>query len=223
MHVFAGIFLSVFSLSSLITYLLNDHPIPLWSFFFGLILISAFYVMPKKMNLVSFVCVILGTLSAYLITSLTPAATSEQLWFVFVSGAIAICAMILPGISGSFILILLAKYEFILSAINSFDFKVILIFGSGCVVGLLSFSKLIHWLLQNHKSYIMASLAGFMLGSLNKIWPWKLESDISFTNLSPVQYAQSTGDSSQLILAITFCLVGGGIVLILERLGRTAE
>ncbi|WP_424962071.1 DUF368 domain-containing protein [Ekhidna sp.] len=222
-HVFAGIFLSIFSLSSLITYLLSDHPIPLWSFFFGLILISAFYVLPKKMNLWSFGFMVFGAVSAYMITSLTPAASSEQLWFIFISGAIAICAMILPGISGSFILILLAKYEYVLNAVKSFDLQVILVFGIGCVVGLLSFSKLIHWLLQKHKSSTMASLAGFMLGSLNKIWPWKTETDISFTNLSPSEFAQSTNTPSQLVLAITFCLVGGGVVVVLERMGRTAE
>lgn len=222
-HVFAGIFLSIFSLSSLITYLLSDHPIPLWSFFFGLILISAFYVMPNKMNLWSFGFVIFGALAAYLITSLTPAETSEQLWFVFISGAIAICAMILPGISGSFILILLAKYEYILNAVKSFDLQVILVFGLGCVVGLLSFSRLIHWMLQNHKSFTMASLAGFMLGSLNKIWPWKKESDVSFTNLSPATYSEATSEPNQLFLAIIFCLIGAVAVFILERIGRTAE
>ena len=222
-HIFAGIFLSVFSLSSLITYLLSDHPIPLWSFFFGLILISAFYVMPNKMNLWSFGFVIFGAFAAYLITSLSPAETSEQLWFVFISGAIAICAMILPGISGSFILILLAKYEYVLNAVKSFDIKVILVFGLGCVVGLLAFSKLVHWLLKNHKSITMAALAGFMLGSLNKIWPWKMESDVSFKNLSPATYSEATSESNQLFLAIIFCLVGAVAVFILERVGRTAE
>ena len=223
LHVFAGILLSIFSLSSLITYFLNDHPIPLWSFFFGLILVSAFYVMPRHKDIRVLFFTILGILSAYLITSLTPSATSDQLWFIFISGAIAICAMILPGISGSFILILLAKYEFILHAVKAFDVKVILTFGVGCVVGLLSFSKLIHWLLQNHKSITMAALAGFMLGSLNKIWPWKLESDISFTNLTPSEFTESTGEPNQLLAAIIFFIIGGGVVFLLERIGRTAE
>jgi len=223
LHVFGGMLLSIFTLSRLISFLLENHPIPLWSFFFGLILISAFYVMPQRSSIISLLFIAIGAVAAYTITSLSPSETSEQLWFIFISGAIAICAMILPGISGSFILILLAKYEFILNAAKSFEIKTILIFGVGCVVGLLSFSKMIHWLLQNHKPVTMSALAGFMLGSLNKIWPWKMESGVSFTNVTPAAYTQATGGPSQLFMAVVFCLVGAVTVVVLERLGRTAE
>ena len=223
LHVLGGILVSIFSLSRLITYLLENEPIPLWSFFFGLILISAFYVMPRKKDLPVILFLMLGALSAYLITTLGASSTPDQLWFVFVAGAIAICAMILPGISGSFILILLAKYEYVLSAVRTFDLKIILTFGLGCVVGLLSFSKLIHWLLQHHRGKTMAALAGFMLGSLNKIWPWKETSDISFTNLTPAQFVETTGQPSQLWLAIVFCITGGALVILLERFGQQAE
>lgn len=223
LHVLTGILVSIFSLSRLITYLLENEPIALWSFFFGLILISAFYVMPAKKDLTVGLFVVLGAVLAYVITAMGSSSTPDGLWFVFVSGAIAICAMILPGISGSFILILLAKYEYVLSAVKTFDLKVIITFGLGCVVGLLSFSRLIHWLLQNHKAKTMAALAGFMLGSLNKIWPWKEVSDISFTNLLPSRFTEITGEPNQLALAIIFCLAGGAIVILLERFGQKAE
>jgi putative membrane protein len=223
LHVFGGILLSIFSLSQLISLLLENHPIPLWSFFFGLILISAFYVIPKRTTITSISFVIIGAFIAYLITSLTPSETSEQLWFIFLSGAIAICAMILPGISGSFILILLAKYEFILNSVKEFDLKIIIIFGLGCATGLLSFSKLIHWLLQKHKAATMAALAGFMLGSLNKIWPWKTVTENSFKNISPAGFTELNGDPNELMSAIVFCVIGGVLVVILERLGRVAE
>ena len=222
-HVFAGIFLSIFSLSRAITYLLENEPIPLWSFFFGLILVSAFYVMPKSRNIQTYLSLIAGAVAAYIITSMSPSTTSDQLWFIFISGAIAICAMILPGISGSFILILLAKYEYVLAAVKSLDIVVIFTFGLGCAAGLLSFSKFIHWLLQNYKDVTMAALAGFMLGSLNKIWPWKEVIGVSFRNLMPHEFAELSNQPSQLFLALLFCLLGGVIVLLLERFGRVKE
>ena len=222
-HVFAGMLISIFSLSGLFTYLLENHSIPLWSFFFGLILVSAFFVMPEKRNIQTFLFLILGVAAAYSVTSLNPSGTPDQFWFIFISGAIAICAMILPGISGSFILLLLAKYEYILSALKAFDIKVIITFGIGCIVGLLSFSKLIHWMLNNHKEVTMASLAGFMLGSLNKIWPWKEAGEMSFTNLSPSEYAEVTAKAGQLTLAATFCILGGVVVILLEYFGKTKK
>lgn len=227
--VFAGILFSIFSLAKLITYLLEYEPIILWSFFFGLILVSAFYVMPRQRKKAAYVFLMLGIITAYSITTLSPANTPEAYWFIFISGAIAICAMILPGISGSFILLLLGKYEYILGSVKSFDILTILIFGLGCVVGLISFSKFIHWLLQHYKVSTLAMLAGFMLGSLNKIWPWKLddsgriwsaESNSDFINISPYTFTSLTGSPNQLYLAITFCLLGIAIVIVLEWIGR---
>lgn len=227
--VFAGILISIFSLAKLITYLLENEPIILWSFFFGLILVSAFYVMPRERKVAAYVFLTLGIIAAYSITTLSPANTPEAYWFIFISGAIAICAMILPGISGSFILLLLGKYEYILDSVKSFDILTILVFGLGCVVGLISFSKFIHWLLQHYKVSTLAMLAGFMLGSLNKIWPWKLddsgriwstESNSDFINISPSTFTSLTGAPNQLYLAITFCLLGIAIVVVLEWIGR---
>lgn len=227
--VFAGVIISILSLAKLITYLLENEPIILWSFFFGLILISAVYVMPRQRNRASYLFLILGIASAYTITTFSPANTPEGYWFIFLSGAIAICAMILPGISGSFILLLLGKYEFILEAVKSLDIVTIVVFGLGCVVGLISFSKLIHWMLKKYKVQTLATLAGFMLGSLNKIWPWKVdstgniwttESVSDFINVSPFDFTVITGEPNQLYLAVIFSLLGIFIVIALEWIGK---
>lgn len=219
-NLFAGILLSIFSLARLITWLMENRPIPLWSFFFGLILISAFYVLPKKRTWRTPISFVAGAVIAWLITTLSPAETPDGLWFIFLSGAIAICAMILPGISGSFILLLLGKYEYVLSAVKSLDLLVIVVFAAGCLIGLVSFSKLLHWLLHRHFETTMATLAGFMLGSLNKIWPWKELTESSFINLSPATYTQLTGQPNHLYLALAFFVLGIVIVISLEWLGK---
>ena len=219
-NVFAGVLISIFSLAKLITYLLEVHPIPVWSFFFGLILISAYFVMPRTRGWADYLSLFVGAVLAYLITSLTPGDTPEELWFIFISGAIAICAMILPGISGSFILLLLGKYEFVLGAVKTFDLSIIVVFAAGCAVGIISFSKVIHWLLLHHKGVTLSLLAGFMVGSLNKIWPWKDESGDVFVNLSPNDFTTVTDQPNQLYLAIIFFSLGIIIVGGLEWLGK---
>ncbi len=161
----SGILLSIFTLSNIIVFLLAHHSLLLFAFFFGLIAASA-VVIVKKIHTHSFfayVAGIAGVVFALMITSLSPVSTPETRWFIFLSGAIAICAMILPGISGSFILLLLGKYTFILESINEFNFVVIIIFGSGCVIGLLGFSKTISKLLQHYHDQTMLLLAGFMV------------------------------------------------------------
>lgn len=219
-NVFAGVLISIFSLAKLITYLLEVHPIPVWSFFFGLILISAYFVMPRTRGWADYLSLFVGAVLAYLITSLTPGDTPEELWFIFISGAIAICAMILPGISGSFILLLLGKYEFVLDAVKTLDLSIIVVFAAGCAVGIISFSKVIHWLLLHYKGVTLSLLAGFMLGSLNKIWPWKDESGDVFVNLSPNDFTAVTDQPNQLYLAIIFFSLGIIIVGGLEWLGK---
>lgn len=219
-NVFLGVLISIFSLARLITYLMDNEPIALWSFFFGLILISAFYVFPKERTPSAYIFLVIGVITAYLITTLTPANTPESTWFIFLSGAIAICAMILPGISGSFILLILGKYEYVMEAVKSFDIEVIVIFASGCVIGIISFSKLIHWLLTRYRSVTLATLSGFMLGSLNKIWPWKEEVGERFRNLSPIQFAEVTGDPHELVPAILFFVVGILLLVCLEWVGK---
>lgn len=173
---FTGIIFSVVSLAKGITYLLENHPVLVWAFFFGLIVASAILIGThiKKWSWDRIVGMLLGIAVAYYITVASPAETSEAYWFIFLSGALAICAMILPGISGSFILLLLGKYRFILESLSEFKVGVILTFILGCVFGLLSFARLLSWMFHHARELTIAILTGFMIGSLNKVWPWKV-------------------------------------------------
>lgn len=174
---FLGIFISVLSLAQLIKYALHEHPIQLWSFFFGLILISSYYVgkQVKEWNLINGLTLFAGAVFIFILTSMVPAETSNAYWFVFLAGMLAICAMILPGISGAFILVLLGKYNFVIESASPTDFNlgVLTVFALGCGFGLLSFSHLLSLMLKKHHDLTIALLTGFMIGSLNKIWPWK--------------------------------------------------
>lgn len=170
-----GILISIFSLMKLTHYLIENHPIYIWSFFFGLVAASVWYVgkQIEKWNLINSLGLILAAIIAYGITFLTPAHEETSLAYLFLCGALAICAMILPGISGAFILVLLGAYENISYAVSEFDLVTIVVVGAGAIVGLLSFSKLLKWLFNNYKNLVLAVLTGFIAGSLNKIWPWK--------------------------------------------------
>lgn len=171
----AGIGISVFSLAKIITWLLVVYPVLVWSFFFGLVLASTWFVGKdvKERNWKTGLGFLLGAALAFYITVATPAETPSHFLFIFLCGAIAICAMILPGISGSFILVLLGKYFFIMEAVKTLDLKVIAIFGIGACVGITSFSRLLSYALSHMRNITLAVLSGFMLGSLNKVWPWK--------------------------------------------------
>lgn len=173
--VVTGIAISVFSLARLLRYILENYPELIWSFFFGLIIASAIYIAMsiKTWKTSTVISMIVGVVVSYMITALTPAETTEAWWFVFLSGSIAICAMILPGISGSFILLLLGKYGYIITAVSEFKVGIIAIFMSGAVVGIIAFSNVLSWLLKKFHHQTVALLAGFMIGSLNKVWPWK--------------------------------------------------
>ncbi|WP_044399092.1 DUF368 domain-containing protein [Lacinutrix sp. Hel_I_90] len=170
-----GIIISFASFMRLAKYLIEQHPVLIWSFFFGLIVVSIYFVGKQitKWKPLTIIAVIVGAAIAYYVTSLPSLAANNNPWFLFIAGAIAICAMILPGISGSFILIILGAYKALSNAMHDFDFKKIAIFAMGAVVGLLSFSKLLKWLFKNYHNTTLALLTGFILGSLNKMWPWK--------------------------------------------------
>ena len=170
-----GILSAIFSLAKALSWLLDNHPIILWSFFFGLILSSVFTVgrVVKKWRMPTFTAIGLGAVAAYLLFSLMPAATPDAPWFIFLSGFVAICAMILPGISGAYILVLLGKYHYILDAVNNRDILTLLILTAGALVGILSSVRIIGWLLKRYHDLTMAVLIGLMLGSLRRIWPWK--------------------------------------------------
>jgi len=234
--VFLGILISVFTLAGFLETWLREEPILVWSFFFGLILASAVYVARKitTWDWKKVVALLLGIVAAYLITTLTPAKTSDAYWFVFISGAIAICAMILPGISGSFILLLLGKYQFILAAINDLNLVILGIFAVGALIGLISFSNLLSWLLRKFHDITVATLAGFMIGSLFKVWPWK-ETVSTFIdrhgetqplvqkNVLPAQFEAVTGDDARLTFAILIALAGIAIILGMEALTKSRK
>ncbi len=173
--VFSGVFISVLSLAKVLEYLLEHQPILIWSFFFGLVLASS-YVVSRKIShwqWPKIVALVGGIGVAFYITSVTPTTTTDASWFVILSGGLASCAMILPGISGSFILLLLGKYSFALHAVNERIILDLILLGLGAVTGLILFANLLSWLLKKYHDITIAVLVGFMIGSLNKIWPWK--------------------------------------------------
>lgn len=225
---FAGIFISVVSLAKAIKYLLENEPILLWSFFFGLVLASIIYIAKqiKKWNFIASLVLIIGVFTAYYITTLNPlVGENSSLLFMFIAGALAICAMILPGISGAFILVLLGAYKPILSAVSEKDLKTIAVVGLGAIVGLLSFSKILKWLFNHYKDYTLAVLTGFIIGSLNKIWPWKETitwrtnshgEQVPFNQQSVLPF-NFDGDA-QLLLAVILSFVGFALILGMERL-----
>ncbi|OMP30430.1 DUF368 domain-containing protein [Mangrovimonas sp. DI 80] len=171
-----GILVSFVSFMRLAKYLIENHPILIWSFFFGLIVASIYFVAKqvKAWSMGTIVALIIGSVLAYYITTLPSLGSNENPLFLFFAGALAICAMILPGISGSFILVILGAYKTLSDAFHDFDLKRIAIFGLGAVVGLLSFSRVLKWLFKNYHNTTLAILTGFIFGSLNKIWPWKV-------------------------------------------------
>ena len=172
----SGILLSLLSVAHVVLFWLATYPELVWSFFLGLIVATIYSLIGHMAKWTPAVAgaFIFGTVAAYLITSINPTSIESTPLYVFLSGMIAICAMILPGISGSFILLLLGMYSTILLALKDLQFGTLGIFASGCVVGLLSFSRLLNWMFEHHKTMTLSLLGGFMLGSLNKVWPWKL-------------------------------------------------
>jgi putative membrane protein len=227
---FAGIFASLLILSRIILYFLNTYPEMVWAFFFGLIMASVWLV-GKSINKWSASVIaasIIGAVLAFWITMATPAQTPESLWFIFLSGSIAICAMILPGISGSFILVLLAKYEYIFGALKEMKISVIAAFGLGCIAGILAFSHFLNYMLKHYHNITIAFLTGFMLGSLNKVWPWKetLETytdrhgvvkPLQQQNILPTNYLEVTGLEPYLVESVLLALAGFALVYLLDR------
>ncbi len=237
----AGIFVSILSLAKLIEWLLENHPILVWSFFFGLIIASILHVGRQitRWNVTAITGLILATGLSYWITILEPIGSPESTWFLFIAGFIAIIAMILPGISGAFILLLLGAYQAVIGTITQFTdgigsgnfdqvwqaFLKLVVFGVGAVIGLKVFSGVLNWMFKNHKNTVLAVLTGFMIGALNKIWPWKevLEYRINSSghevpflekSILPAQY----DGNPQVLYAIVFLVIGFLTIYLLERL-----
>ena len=229
----AGILTSILTLARLIVWLLEHQAIPLWSFFFGLILISCWVVGReiKRWNLRALLAFAVGALAAWYITVAAPLNWGQDYLSLFFAGAIAICAMILPGISGSFLLLLMGLYHFVLGAVKNLELGVIAVFALGCAFGLLGFARILRFALQRFHDVTLALLTGVMLGSLNKVWPWKQVTSfytnsageqvaLNQANLLPWQFAELTGQDAQLLLAVLLAFAGFGLVLLLEMFAR---
>ncbi|MDF6014495.1 DUF368 domain-containing protein [Vibrio harveyi] len=227
---FAGIFTSIATLAKLISWLLETHPIPIWSFFFGLILVSVYHIIRQveKRDAIRFVALLIGIGFAYSITVLKPLHMEPTAINTILAGAVAICAMILPGISGSFILLLIGMYAPVLGAVKGFQIDILALFLVGCVAGLLSFSHLLSWLLRKFRDLTLMFLTGLMIGTLPKIWPWKEtltwrtnskgeQVPLLEQNLSPFEFEHITSQPSQLLLAVLMMLAAIALVLGLEK------
>ncbi|MCB9186543.1 MAG: DUF368 domain-containing protein [Flavobacteriales bacterium] len=241
----AGIFTSVISLAKGITYLLDHYPVLLWAFFFGLIVASSVIIAKfiKKWSLNTIVSLVAGAAIAYYVTIAAPSQIPDGLIYIFLAGMIAICAMILPGISGSFILLLLGAYATVLGSISglvdglkSTDFELIMNYGTnltvfalGCLIGIIAFSNFLSWMFKKAYSMTMALLTGFMIGSLNKVWPWKETTEFRInshgeevpflqSNISPMKFEELYNEPAQLWFAIGLCVVGFLVVFIMEKM-----
>ncbi len=230
---FGGVFTAIATLAKLISWLLVTHPIPIWSFFFGLILVSIFHILKQVEHKTAsrFVFLLLGIAFAYSITVLKPLQLEPTSINIMLAGGIAICAMILPGISGSFILLLIGMYTPVLGAVKGFDVGIIALFLSGCVAGLLSFSHILSWLLKRFRDLTLVFLTGLMIGTLPKIWPWKEtltwrtnskgeQVPLIEQNLTPFEFETLTSQPAQLGVAIVLMLCAIALVLGLEKIGE---
>lgn len=217
----AGIGVSVITLAGLMQMLLTTYPIQTWAFFFGLIVASSIFILRgiSGWHQREYLMVILGVLLGATVCTLSPTQTPDGLWFIFLSGAIAICAMILPGISGSFILLILGKYQYIMGCISDLvsgtdvtrNLLILGVFAAGALVGIIGFSKLLHWLLARWNKEVLIIMAGFIIGSLVKIWPWG--------NPEAMLQAERAGG----LLwgwALLFAIIGFSLVTIIEITGK---
>ncbi len=229
---FTGVLIAVATLARLMTWLLDTWPVLIWSFFFGLIIGSVLIIVRKvpRWSPPLLLSLVLAAIGAYYLVGLVPAQTPEDWWFIFLCGSLAICAMILPGISGSFILLILGKYTYIVGKVSaissgeggSSDLATLGIFGAGAVIGLVTFAQLLGWLFKRYHNLTVALLTGLMIGSLRKVWPWKetLETmvDRHGETVPIVQENLLPALNSELGFAILLAVVGFGVVLLIERL-----
>lgn len=226
----SGILISFKSLATVIKYLLETHPILIWSFFFGLIVASAIVIAKKitEWKIRTIIAMIIGIGIAYMVTVITPAHAPTSYWFLFLSGALAICAMILPGISGAFILVLLGSYNHILDSLSNLKLDVIAVVAAGAGIGILSFSHFLSWLLRKYHNMTIGLLSGFMIGSLNKVWPWKetlstfvdshgIDKPLLQKNILPATFENIANQDSQIIGAVALAIAGFLLIWIMEK------
>ncbi len=228
-----GILMAVVSMARVMNYMLHAHPVEIWSLFFGLIGASI-YVVGREIapfNVINFLFVALGAVGSYLLVGMIPVSTPETLPFIFLCGAIAICAMILPGISGAFLLLMLGKYEYITRTLKnpfvSENIVVIAAFAAGAVLGIIVFSRILHYLLHRWHAATISVLTGFMIGALRKVWPWKEVLETSMIRgkehvLREMNVLPSCIDS-EVFFAIGLAIAGVIAVLVLDRLSGTVS
>ena len=229
-----GIAISVLSLARVVTYFLVEYPVLLWAFFFGLIVASAQLILKTvtKWDFKTVIGLIIGTAVAAYISTVHVTASGGESWYIVLSGAIAICAMILPGISGSFILVLLGSYAIVIEGLKNLDLTIIGLFCLGCLVGILSFSRLLKYLFENFKNLVLAILSGFLIGSLLKIWPWKNEigdapivihsdgkEDWMMANVMPGNFV----GESQILYVVLLALFGYSLVYLMDKFGNKSK
>lgn len=213
-----GVMLSVFSLAKLMEYVLSHYPVQTWAFFFGLIVVSAIFMLGdiKDWKVRDVLWLVAGIVLGAVICTLSPTQTTSDLWFIAVCGAIAICTMILPGISGSFILVLLGKYEYVMKAVSELNLPVLAVFAIGCVIGIVAFSKFLHWLIGHYERPTLLVLIGFTIGALVKVWPWADKAACEAANV----LTGSPSGTLHIGGAIVWALVGILLVLGLEMISR---
>ena len=231
-----GVLAAIFSLAGALEYFLNHQPVYLWSFFFGLIISSVIVIAGriKKWSWGVVAAVLLGAVGTFMLVSLVPAQTPDTWWFYILTGALASCAMILPGISGAYILVMLGKYQSVLSAVNQRDFLTLALIAFGAAIGLVTFAQILSWLFKRYHDITVAVLIGLLLGSLRKVWPWKV--DVQWMTDEGGQYVLSHGERivteqlnvwpdvstqagmMEVLLALALAALGMGAVLLIERI-----
>lgn len=216
-----GVVISIFSLAKLMDYVLDHHPVQTWAFFFGLIIVSSVFMLSdiKGWKITDVLWLVLGIALGAFICLLSPKETTSDMWFIAVCGAIAVCTMILPGISGSFILVLFGKYEYIMEAVSELNIPVLIVFAIGCIVGIVAFSKFLHWLIGRFEKQTLLVLIGFTIGALVKVWPW---ADKAANEAANVLNGQSV-EALHIGGAVLWAVIGAGLVLALELLTRKKD
>lgn len=213
---FVGLLLSILTLAKLVTWALVEYPVLTWAFFFGLIIVSAVYMLiqVKDFRWKDIVWPLVGVALGLLFCYLTPTHTPDTAWFYFLSGAIAICTMILPGVSGSFVLQIFGNYDTVMKAldVSALNFSVLVPFAIGAVVGIVAFSKFLKWLLSRYEKATMLLLVGFVLGTVLKVWPW-----------ADMQAVEAAGHGLQIGGAIGFMLLGAALVIIIQKISKKYE
>jgi putative membrane protein len=229
----AGMATSVFTLARLISFALSNYAIFVWGFFFGLIVASIYLVILeiKEWHLNPALTMVLGTVIGFIVTQFVPLEPDVGPFLLFLGGAVAVCAWILPGLSGSFILLLLGLYATVLEAINSLNLVLLGSLALGCILGLVCFSRVLTWMFQKYREETLGLLVGFMIGALAKVWPWKHTLSYQMGNagqqiplvqevVTPHTFQEITGGDPQILLVVAIGVLGLALVIVLERITR---